>query len=249
MDLVKKGSETAKAGFKTEEDVVKIFNQWKTNQLARDWLSAMNYNIDEIESVKALKIKGSFKADIQVQIKIIIKLKYLIDCQNIQVKLVSNKKGFNQIDKRWLAKYREMWDIPCDVYTILQYYVGELLPYKPNTKDSRRMFINEMTEEEKNILLDWFNRNKYLIVSDVLKGRGQFSAEWVLVMKKVNILEWVLKPINIVMNHYSNGNVNISNNGNIHIGKIVVQRKGGDGGRDTAKMLQFKLDPTELFNV
>lgn len=249
MDLVKKGSETAKAGFQNEEDVVRIFNQWQTNQLAKDWLAAMNYNLNDIEYVKAEKIKGSFKADIQVQVKVIIKLQSLIDCQNIQVKLVSNEKGFNQIDKRWLAKYREMWDIPNNVYKILQYYVGELLPYKSNTKDKRRMFINEMRDDEKSILLKWVEENKYLIISDILKGRGQFSAEWILVIKKTNFLEWVLKPINIVMNYYLNGNVEISNSGNIHIGKITVQRKGGDGGRDTSKMLQFKLDPTELFKI
>ncbi len=249
MDLVKKGSETAKAGFQNEEDVVRIFNQWQTNQLAKDWLAAMNYNLNDIEYVKAEKIKGSFKADIRVQVKVIIKLQSLIDCQNIQVKLVSNEKGFNQIDKRWLAKYREMWDIPNNVYKILQYYVGELLPYKSNTKDKRRMFINEMRDDEKSILLKWVEENKYLIISDILKGRGQFSAEWILVIKKTNFLEWVLKPINIVMNYYLNGNVEISNSGNIHIGKITVQRKGGDGGRDTSKMLQFKLDPTELFKI
>lgn len=249
MDLVKKGSETAKAGFQNEEDVVRIFNQWQTNQLAKDWLEAMNYNLNDIEYVKAEKIKGSFKADIQVQVKVIIKLQSLIDCQNIQVKLVSNEKGFNQIDKRWLAKYREMWDIPNNVYKILQYYVGELLPYKSNTKDKRRMFINEMRDDEKSILLKWVEENKYLIISDILKGRGQFSAEWILVIKKTNFLEWVLKPINIVMNYYLNGNVEISNSGNIHIGKITVQRKGGDGGRYTSKMLQFKLDPTELFKI
>jgi hypothetical protein len=28
-----------------------------------------------------------------------------------------------------------------------------------------------------------------------------------------------------------------------------MQRKGGDGGRDTAKMLQFKINPSELFNI
>lgn len=249
MDLVKKGSETAKAGFQTEEDVVNIFNQWETNQLAKDWLVAMNYDLNDIEYVRAEKIKGSYKADIQVQVRITIKLKSLIDCQNIQVKLVSNEKGFNQIDKRWLAKYKEMWDMPNDVYKILQYYVGELPPYKSNTKDSRRMFINEMTSEEQSILLKWLNENKYLIVSDILKGRGQFSAEWVLVIKKINFLEWVLKPINVVMNYYSSGDIGLSNNGNIHIGKITVQRKGGDGGRETAKMLQFKLDPTELFRI
>lgn len=249
MDLVKKGSNTAKAGFQNEDDVIDIFNQWETSQLAKDWLVAMSYDLKDVEYVRAEKIKGSYKADIQVQVRIIIKLKSLIDCQNIQVKLVSNERGFNQIDKRWLAKYKEMWNMPNDVYTILQYYVGELPPYKSNTKDTRRMFINEMTSEEQGVLLKWLNENKYLIVSDILKGRGQFSAEWMLVIKKINFLEWVLKPINVVMNYYSSGDIGISNNGNIHIGKITVQRKGGDAGRETAKMLQFKLDPTELFKI
>ena len=34
----------------------------------------------------------------------------------------------------------------------------------------------------------------------------------------------------------------------LKIGKIGMQRKGGDGGRDTAKMLQFKVNPVELFD-
>ena len=37
--------------------------------------------------------------------------------------------------------------------------------------------------------------------------------------------------------------------GSIKIGKVTVQRKGGDNGRETANMLQFKLDPTELFDI
>ena len=62
-------------------------------------------------------------------------------------------------------------------------------------------------------------------------------------------MRWTLKPINIAMNHYSDGDVIITPRGNLRIGKIGMQRKGGDGGRDTANMLQFKVDPTELFNV
>jgi hypothetical protein len=57
----------------------------------------MQYKIDEIEYVKANIVHGA-KADINVQIK--IKLKKIIDTENLQVKLVSNLKGYNQIDKR-----------------------------------------------------------------------------------------------------------------------------------------------------
>jgi hypothetical protein len=39
----------------------------------------------------------------------------------------------------------------------------------------------------------------------------------------------------------------ISPQGSLKIGKITMQRKGGDWWRETAKMLQFKIDPTDLF--
>ena len=34
--------------------------------------------------------------------------------------------------------------------------------------------------------------------------------------------------------------------GNLKIGRVTMQRKGGDGGRETAKMLQFKINPALL---
>ena len=39
------------------------------------------------------------------------------------------------------------------------------------------------------------------------------------------------------------GPVEITRQGNLKIGRITMQRKGGDGGRETAKMLQFKINP------
>jgi len=41
--------------------------------------------------------------------------------------------------------------------------------------------------------------------------------------------------------------VRITNQGSLKIGKITMQRKGGDAGRGSAKMLQFKINPVELF--
>jgi hypothetical protein len=81
-----------------------------------------------------------------------------------------------------------------------------------------------------------------LIVSDILKGRGQFSAEWMLVARKVKAnSRWILKPMNFCMNHFGNGNIEITKQGNFKIGRITMQRKGGYNGRDSAKMLQFKI--------
>ena len=82
-----------------------------------------------------------------------------------------------------------------------------------------------------------------------MKGRGEFSADWVLVILKVNHEgKWVLKSINEAMNVFGSGDVRISPQGSLKIGKIGMQRKGGDGGRDSAKMLQFKINPVELFD-
>lgn len=247
MNLVERGSQTAKDGFRNEDDVIKKFNNWKKDKDAQAWLILMKYKLSEIEYVEAVKISG-YKTDVQVQVT--IKLKKAIDVENIQVKLVSNLKGFNQIDKRRVDKYTEMWNIPLKVISILKRYTEEEKPTIKDPKDKRRMFANEFSEIEQKVIIKWLKENQSLIVSDILKGQGKFAAEWMLVAQKVekNAM-WVLKPMNFCMNYFGNGEIVISNKGNFKIGRITMQRKGGDGGRDNSKMLQFKINPAELFDI
>ena len=49
-----------------------------------------------------------------------------------------------------------------------------------------------------------------MIVSDIIRGRGEFCAEWMLVIRKTLLYEWILKPIGEVMNYYGNGNIQVS---------------------------------------
>ncbi len=249
-NLVKIGSETAKNGFKNEDYVVEKFNNWQDDLTAQEWLISMNYKLLDIQNVKASKIKGSFKADVQVQIKIEIQLKELIDVQNLQVKLVSQKNGFNQIDKRWVDKYAELWEMNQNISRILKLYTGEIEPYISNPKNRNRMLINEFSKKEQNELIEFIKNNKSLIVCDILKGRGKFCAEWMLVILKVTDKEvkWALKPMNYCLNLFGNDEVVISKKGNIRIGKITMQRKGGDGGKKSAQMLQFKINPCLIFD-
>lgn len=248
-DLVKLGSNTAKNGFKNEYDVIDKFNNWEKDKIAQKWLGAMGYNINEIEYVKASKITGSYKSDVQVRIQITIKLKSQSDIQNLQVKLVSNPQGFNQIDKRWINKYAELWNIPDDIIKLLKLFTGEIKSTKKNLKYSKRMLLSEMDENDQKKIINFFEDNKILIVSDILKGRGEFSADWILVILKANNeSKWVLKSINEAMNVFGSGDIRITEKGSLRIGKITMQKKGGDAGRDSAKMLQFKINPVELFN-
>ncbi len=243
------GSETAKGGFRNEEEVIDKFNNWRKDEVAQDWLSAMGYVLKEIEYVKAVKIGGNYKTDVQVQVT--IKIKAAIDCENLSVKLVSNSQGFNQVDKREIDKYVKMWDIPKDVETILRLFTGKTEPKnKKELKDPRRTLLTEMSQEDQDKILNFFKKNKILIISDVLKGRDKFSADWMLVILKKDSksYEWTLKNINTVMNLFGQGDVRITKQGSMKIGEIGMQRKGGDGGRESAKMLQFKINPCLLFD-
>ncbi len=109
--------------------------------------------------------------------------------------------------------------------------------------------LQQMDEKDQDKVVNFFEKNKILIVSDLLKGRGEFSADWVLViLKGKKESRWVLKSINEAMNIFGSGDIRITSQGSLKIGRIGMQRKGGDNGRDTAKMLQFKVNPVELFD-
>lgn len=99
------GSKIAKDGFNNEIEIANKFENWEEDVDAQQWLKTMGYVLEEIEYVHAEVLHG-YKTDVQVQVT--IKLKRIIDAQNLQIKLVSNEKGFNQIDKRWIRNYKEM---------------------------------------------------------------------------------------------------------------------------------------------
>jgi len=246
-NLVEIGSKTAKGGFANEKDIVKKFNNWQSDIDAQDWLKSMNYEIKEIEKVEAELISGHHKADVQVRVRIYFKT--LVGIENLSIKLVSNPSGFNQIDKRKVDKYIEMWNIPENIATALKLFTGELKPTKSDVRDTRRMFIDEMDDTTQKAIVKFFEKNKILVLTDILKGNDEFSASWFMVVwkKKDENPEWIIRDINFVLNFFGDGEITITKQGSLKIGKITMQRKGGDGGRETAKMLQFKINPIELF--
>ena len=82
----------------------------------------------------------------------------------MSVKLVSNSRGFNQIDKREIDKYVKMWNIPKEVEEILKLFTGKIQPRKKvKLKDSRRMLLTEMSASERDKIINFFTKNKILI--------------------------------------------------------------------------------------
>lgn len=240
---VELGSKTAKDGFANETEIAGKFNNWKTDVDATQWLARMGYKPAEIETVTASKPHGE-KADVQVKVRT-SKGEFV---EGISIKLVSNPTGFNQIDKRWLANYAKLWKIPADVVAGLKLFLGETKPDRPS-RNSTRMFLNELDQGTQKKIVAFFSENREAIVSDIFEGDGAFAAKWFLVAyKAAEKPRWVLKSSTDATKFFGEGSVSITRNGNLKIGRITMQRKGGDGGRETAKMLQFKINPALLFN-
>ncbi len=239
---VELGSQTAKAGFRNEDEIAAKFNNWKADEEARVWLGFMGFDHAGIKSVAASKPHGE-KADIHVKVVTSSGTK----TEGVSIKLVSTANGFNQIDKRWLKTYSQAWKMPDDVHAALKLYVGEAKPTQPS-RDPKRMYINEFSPEMQKKIVEFFTAKKAEIVSDLFSGDGQYSAGWMMVaLKSSSKPKWVLRRIDYVIKFYSDGPVEITRQGNLKIGRVTVQRKGGDGGRETANMLQFKMNPALLF--
>ncbi len=236
------GSTTAKAGFANEDEIAAKFNNWRSDTDAGAWLSFMGYRPDAVVSVSATKPHGE-KADIQVRVRTRSGEKI----EGISIKLVSTEQGFNQIDKRWLRQYAAKWKMPADVEAALKLFTGEVKPNKVS-RNRERMFLNELGVEQQKHVVDFFTAKKTEVVSDLFSGDGQFSAGWMMVASKASAKpRWVLRSIDYTIKFFSEGPVEITRAGNLKIGRITMQRKGGDGGRVTANMLQFKVNPALLF--
>ena len=247
-------SDIAKSGFKTEDEIVKEFNSWKEteekNKQVKNWIKKMGISDPKIVSARLTRghVEGNSKADIIVDID---GKKYGISVK----KYTEQQQDYNQVDKRKVDNYDKMWHFPTDVKSILKQFCG-VVGFRPSdthddTRDPRRYFLTELDKDAQDKVLKFFDENKDLIVINILKGDREPYADFILVVEKSqqnDIKRTNIVPIDQVLDHYT-GQVEITKRGSLKIGKITVQRKGGNGGGLGAQMLQFKLSPSEMMDV
>ena len=276
MNKIELGSKTAKGGFANEKAICRKFNAWKKDKEAQEWLKIMGYDIKKLDSVKAIQVPTRIKkTDLSkfevkeeeyeqfvrfkkadAQIRIIIKIGNILKIENLSLKKANSDADYNQIDKRTVADYQEMWKFDDEIAFWLKLFTGELNPknYSRKTgikkfRDKRRLFLSEMPETIQKEIIEFFKRNQIIIISDIIKGRGGLSANWMLVTRlnrEIKTTTWTLIDINVVMNFLGSGDICISPKGSLYIGKITMQRKGGTP--DPTK-IQFKIKPCLLFNL
>jgi hypothetical protein len=276
MNKTELGSKTAKGGFANEKAICKKFNSWRKDIEAQEWLKIMGYDIKKLNSVKAIQVPtrikksdlSKFEVDEEeyeqfmrfkkadAQIRIIITIGNILKIENLSLKKANSDADYNQVDKRLVDAYQEMWGFDDDITCWLKIFTGENNPKsfikltgKIKLRDKRRLFLDEMPEDIRNKITDFFKENNIIVVSDILKGRGGLSANWMLVTrynKDEDTTTWTLKDINSAMNFFGRGDVKISPRGSLYMGKITMQRKGGTP--DPTK-LQFKIKPCQLFEI
>ena len=245
-------AEAAKSGFKNEDWVASEFNNHVCSYWARRWLRTMDYRPDSVDHLcsQTTRKMGFFnKADVLVLVE-------------GNVEWISVKKftaSFNQIDKRWTDDYAKQWGMPEDVRITFKRYCGEA-GYRPRDlldeaqleqiSDQRRFKMNELSSVQREQMLDFLNDNPRRIIKDVVSGTGKASAKWMLLVeeKDGNPYRSVILPIKKVI-EYCMGAASITDQGNLKLGELTIQRKGGDGGKRTAQMLQFKFSPKGLFDI
>ncbi|MGQ9608622.1 MAG: type II restriction endonuclease [bacterium] len=276
MDKKELGSKTAKEGFASEKAICRKFNNWKNDKIAQEWLKIMGYDVKKLDSVQAIQIPTRVKKNdlskfevnekeyeqlmrfkkADAQVRIIIKIGNILKLENLSLKKANSDADYNQIDKRTVDDYQKMWNFNDEIAFWLKLFTGELDPkqYIRNAdikkfRDERRLFLNEVPEVFQKKIIRFFDINRIMIISDIIKGRGGLSADWMLVTRfnvENETTTWALNDINVVMNFFGSGEIRISPKGSLYIGKITMQRKGGTP--DPTK-LQFKIKPCQLFKL
>ncbi len=225
MSTYEIGSKTAKGGFANEKSICDKFNNWRRDNEAKVWLQIMGYNLSEIDFVEAVQIPARMKKEeieklglkeifgelmkvkkADAQIRILITLGKIIKIENLSLKKANSNADYNQVDKRWVDTYKEMWGFDDEVAFGLKLFTGEIKPSTchemikgKNLRDKRRLFLDELPDKLRQKIIRFFKDNKILVVSDILKGRGGLSANWMLVTrynKTDDTTIWILKDIN-----------------------------------------------------
>ena len=271
------GSYTAKGGFANEHDILRKFENWKTDKEAAAWLRLMGYSTDLIDDIDVIHIpsrlsrksllelgandeniavtKTHKKADIQLRIQ--LRHDNVVYVENLSLKRSKKHAGFNHVGKRSVETYARFWNMPDDIIYWLKCFTGAIKPEDiegvdlENLKDKkhRRIYFTEMPETMRAKIIRFFEDNKQQVISDLLRGRGVLSADWLLVTEVDGATgkhRWVLSDIHHAINYFSERSVRVSPRGSLHVGRVFMQRKGGTPDPTS---LQFKIHPLALFNA
>lgn len=253
-------SKAAKRGFKAEKRLINAINY--KDELGKKLIEA-------IEIFQGLKFKlcSASKGPPRMKTDIVI------SCDNrnilISVKEFDVKADYNHVERHYVDYYAQKWSMPREVFVGLKQFVGEVdehgnpisiellereaeeLGTSPGKlSKERRTFVNRQPQQTRNAIKQFFKLNKEKILKDIFIADEDIKF-FIVIKREASRVYYYVVPTKDVLDVYGSGEVTITPRGSLQIGKVVIQRKGGDhrtpfGWVDrSASQLQFKIRPSE----
>jgi hypothetical protein len=232
----------AKGGFSNEKELIELFNDFDSEIFPI--VDAMGYDISQVSKFEATKAPARVKPD--VILKVFSRDGTLLGTEALSAKLQSSIKGFNQVDRGDVEKrYRSLWpEMSDEAAAGLKLFTGFTAP-TGTSRNPKRMFMDELPRSMKDAIIGFFEDNLEKVIEDVLAGRAPMKANWLAVSEPGSIRVNAV-PMKEVVQAASKGGVGLTERFSLRIGMLTAQRKGGDGGAESAKNLQFKVNPSQL---
>lgn len=173
-------SGVSQSSLNTKKRFLAALTAYTQNENAEKWFSLMGQKTENIDTVYAEPIKG----DTPLCVYIKEKGKRTAEIERIGFFPLSAKIRSAKIAKIPLEKLKENWNIPEDVYSLLDLYANGGMRFR------------EMTVYERESVREWFFENRFLIVSDVICGRDETARDYIFFSRKNDAgTEWFFTDV------------------------------------------------------
>lgn len=246
------GKKGATRGLAIEHVVADDLMNWKTNPKGAYLIQKMGYVLPELTGVKARKIPGGNKSDVQVTLQYF----YKTVRENLSVKSSGKKNGSNQLTRFYPQDLHDRYGFPQDCVRTLEEWTGLAFWENPYVIP-KRILLNEVDPAKVQKLLIELEQIKEQLIRDSFVGLEDLG--WFVVGYNADtIVDYNIIPMETAVKLYSQGPVLATPNGKgIKLGHVFGQKKGGDGKRDkdgvymkpkTAYQIQLKINPGFVLN-
>ena len=249
----------ARRGIRTQNRIINAIN--KRDKLGEEIIKFIKNSLGlEFQKCHAEHGEMGKKADVKISCDDTLIL--------ISVKEFDVRADYNHIERNFVDIYAQRWKMPSDVYEALKLYVGEVdqngnpisienlereaehLNTSPGRLSKRRRkLLNQMDKQKIEAIKKFFKENKQKILKEAFLGEEDIKF-FIIAKRDAGKVCYYILPAEKVLSVYESGGIEITRRGNLKVGEVTLQRKGGDhrtarGWRNrSASQLQFKIRPS-----
>jgi hypothetical protein len=174
----------------TKKKFISVLCDYENSQTAEKWLSVIGEDPENIDFVKAETVRN----DSPITVYIKQKGKRIANISKIGFYTLSGKTRTSVLAKRTLSDLADEWNIPEDVYALLDLNVNKKVKFK------------DMAEHERETVRSWFFENRFLVVSDIICGRDDTARDFMFFTHKSDKkTEWIFTGVGSLVGKKTSG--------------------------------------------